>query len=84
MRTTIDLPDAVYRQIKARAALQGLPVKTLVGDLLQRGLLASEAQVRTAHARSLPPTVTVNEPFPLSVPSNAALFELLDDPGKAK
>ncbi len=84
MRTTIDLPDTLYRQIKARAALQGLPVKTLVGDLLQRGLAASDAQVKARPSRSLPPSVEVSVPFPLRHPTNAALFELLDEPGPAR
>ena len=52
MRTTIDLPDTLYRHIKARAALEGVPVKTLVGNLLQRGLAAAEPQGRSAQPRS--------------------------------
>jgi hypothetical protein len=84
MRTTIDLPDALYRHIKARAALQGVPVKTLVGTLLQRGLAAADAPARCLPARSAPPTVEVAEPFPLSAPSNAALFELLEEPDTAR
>jgi len=82
MQTTIDLPDTLYRQIKARAALEGRPVQALVGDLLQRGLAAAEAPARTR--RSLPPTVAVSALFPLSRPGNAALFELLDDPPQAR
>lgn len=86
MRTTIELPDTLYRQIKARAALEGLPVKALVRDLLQRGL-ATGAGGRGAAApsgRSTPPTIEVNQPFPSGCPSNAALFELLDEPGPAR
>ncbi len=30
MRTTVDIPDALYRQLKARAAREGCSVKTLV------------------------------------------------------
>ncbi len=30
MRTTIDIPDPVYRDLKSRAALEGLSVKELV------------------------------------------------------
>lgn len=80
MRTTIDLPDTLYRQLKARAALEGRPVKVLVGDLLQRGLAASETPAQTGQTRSLPPTVAVSGSFPMRDPTNAALFELLDDP----
>jgi hypothetical protein len=30
MRTTVDIPDPTYRQLKARAALQGCSVKELI------------------------------------------------------
>jgi hypothetical protein len=30
MRTTVDIPDATYRQLKARAALRGCSVKELI------------------------------------------------------
>jgi len=84
MRTTIDLPDMLYRHIKARAALEGVPVKTLVGALLQRGLEAAEHPAPPARPRSVPPTIVVQAPFPMTTPSNAALFELMDDPDGAR
>jgi len=30
MRTTVDIPDPVYRQLKSRAALRGCSVKQLI------------------------------------------------------
>jgi hypothetical protein len=30
MRTTIDIPDPLYREVKARAALQGRTVKEII------------------------------------------------------
>ena len=38
MRTTLDLPDETFRQLKAQAALRGLELKELVTQLIQRGL----------------------------------------------
>ena len=38
MRTTVDLPDALYRQLKARAALEGTTVKKVLKGLVQREL----------------------------------------------
>lgn len=84
MRITIDLPEALYRHIKVRAALEGVPVRALVGILLQRGLAVADTPVRGASARSAPPTVEVTEPFPLSAPCNAALFELLEEPDASR
>ena len=38
MKTTLDIPDDVYRQIKALAALQGRSVKDLVNTALRKTL----------------------------------------------
>ena len=38
MRTTIDLPDDLFRQAKARAASEGRKLKELFTDYVERGL----------------------------------------------
>ena len=38
MRTTVDLPDALYRKLKARAALESASVKEILVRLVQREL----------------------------------------------
>ncbi len=38
MKTTIDVPDDLYRRVKARAALLGLPVREVTIDLYKRWL----------------------------------------------
>jgi len=38
MRTTLDLPDQLFRTLKARAALQGRSLKDLVVSYVERGL----------------------------------------------
>ena len=80
MRTTIDLPDALLRQLKAKAALEGTTLKTLVLGLMERGLRASVEQTQ-APSGDLPalPSIRLGRPLNLPCPSNAALFELLDD-----
>src|SRR5574337_441752 len=79
MRTTIDLPDALYRELKARAALEGRSVKDLMHSLLRRALSAP-AVAATPPARGQPPSVSAGGPLPLATPSNASLFGLLDAP----
>jgi len=34
MRTTVEIPDPLYRELKAKAALEGVPVK----DVIVRGV----------------------------------------------
>ncbi|NOY94231.1 MAG: hypothetical protein GXP55_23890 [Deltaproteobacteria bacterium] len=38
MKTTLEIPDEVYRQIKALAALEGRSVRDLVNTLLRKRL----------------------------------------------
>jgi len=38
MRTTIDLPDALFRRAKAEAALRGYHLKDLIADALRVAL----------------------------------------------
>lgn len=38
MRTTIDLPDDLFRQAKARAALDGMRLKDLITRFVEQGL----------------------------------------------
>ncbi len=43
MRTSLDLPDPLFRTLKARAALQGRSLKDLVVSYVERGLRESPA-----------------------------------------
>lgn len=38
MRTMIDLPEATLRQLKARAATDGVSMTNLVRDFVERGM----------------------------------------------
>ncbi len=38
MRTTIDIPDTLYRRIKARAATEGKPAKALILQAVEQAL----------------------------------------------
>ena len=47
MRTTIDIPDELYRTLKARAAISGVTVRELIQSLIEQGLGASSARPAT-------------------------------------
>ena len=47
MRTTIDIPDGVYRTLKSKAALEGSTVKSMVLKLVRRELDGGKQTVRT-------------------------------------
>ncbi|HEX8725696.1 MAG TPA: hypothetical protein VF737_09935 [Gemmatimonadaceae bacterium] len=54
MRTTVDLPDDLYRRLKARAALGGLKVRELMTQYVEQGL-RSLPTPSSERARSQPP-----------------------------
>jgi len=45
MRTTVDIPDPIYRRLKAEAAMQGCSVK----ELVLRGVKAELGGRKSAH-----------------------------------
>jgi hypothetical protein len=49
MKTTLDLPDRLYRQIKARAALKGQTIKSFFLDAI-RDKLATDQNAKTKQA----------------------------------
>ena len=78
MRTTIDLPDALFRTLKARAALEGVSMKALLGRALEAALQAPASTVHVAPPRPPLPSIRVGNPLPEGL-SNAQLFELLGE-----
>ena len=54
MRTTLDLPDETFRQLKSQAALSGLKLKELVTQLIQRGLTANDIVIDTQTRERIP------------------------------
>lgn len=79
MRTTIDLPDELFRQAKARAALSGVSLRELITRFVERGLQRSGQPVTADRPRrgDLPEIIP---PRGRKMPalSNAEIQALLD------
>ena len=88
MRTTLDLPDATFRQLKAQAALSGLKLKELVTQFIDRGLAGG---LPAGSPKQLPQAGEVaTNPYPIPIArdvdgsvtpylSNAQLYAILDE-----
>ena len=61
MRTTIDLPDDLFRKAKARAAMQGQALKDLVADALKL-LLQTPKEATATPRRTHFPIVKPKDP----------------------
>lgn len=58
MRTTLDLPDELFRQVKARAALTGSTIKGLLKRYVESGLRQADPPPARAGQRSRLPVIT--------------------------
>ncbi len=58
MKTTLDLPDALVKQVKMRAVREGRKLKDEVADLLRKGLAAPPTPARPAPVVKSPRIVT--------------------------
>ncbi len=63
MKTTLDLPDTLVKQVKLRALRDGRKLKDAVADLLRKGLKAA----RDAEADDTQPVITTDKKTGLPV-----------------
>jgi hypothetical protein len=78
MRTTLDLPDTLFKHLKARAALEGRSLRDLVIELVERGLNVRDVSDPQQRFMARP---LIGAHAPLAVPadkfSNADLYDLI-------
>lgn len=86
VRTTIDLPDELYRALKARAALQGTTLRALVRLFVEQGLKeASDRGEGGQRGRREPPPVIVPPrgiPIPATPRKTLRTLEEAEDEAK--
>jgi hypothetical protein len=79
MRTTVDLPDELFRRAKARAALDGLKLKELIARYVEQGLRQSDASRAPTGERQRSPLPVIAKAAtgrPIPAVSRAGLGEL--------
>ena len=54
MRTTLDLPDDLMREVKIRAVRENRKLKEAIADLLRRGLSQRRSERKVHHRVTLP------------------------------
>ena len=79
MRTTINLPDGLLREIKAKAALEGVTLSALMLSLVERGMRTGSEANRASAGRSHLPCLDIKKPLRNLDFSNAGLFDLVND-----
>jgi hypothetical protein len=83
MRTTIDLPDDLYRAFKARAGLNGVKLRQLVQRLIEQGLRSTG--IEPAARKHVPPPVII-PPRGVAIPavSRAEVTRMEDEEDEAR
>jgi hypothetical protein len=75
VRTTIDIPNPLYRQLKSKAATEGRSVKELVLRAVEGELHASPKKVK----KRKPPVIKSKNPGSLYL-DNDKIFEIIPFP----
>ena len=76
VRTTVDIPDAVYRRLKARAASEGSSAKALILRGVERVLKETQ---RRPQRRVTGPIVPSKRPGAMRL-DNARIYEVISFP----
>jgi hypothetical protein len=83
MRTTIDLPDNLYRTLKVRAGMTGLTLKQLVQELIEQGMRSPRA-VPSAIRRAPPPVIIPPRGVPIPALSREEIRRIEEEEDEAK
>ena len=51
MRTTVDLPDSLFKQVKAEAALRGMKLRDFIRRSLEQALTGSSQKAKSRRVR---------------------------------
>ncbi len=79
MKTTVEIPERLFRQAKAQAALEGRKLKDLVAEGLRAALRGKRGAPGKPHHIKFP-VLPSRGRAPLPIPDDAAYrAELLDD-----
>ena len=75
MRTTIDIPDPMYRRLKARAATEGRTAKALILRAVEQVLAAKPASGKKLKA----PVIASKRPGTMQL-DNARIYDVISFP----
>lgn len=67
MKATLDIPDDLYRQVKARSAMEGRPLRAVAMELFQNWLHGARPTVETAlkatAGEAAAPWLAITQPY---------------------
>ncbi len=81
MRTSLDIPDPLFKHLKTRAAQEGRTLRDLVIELVERGLSAREGVDPHKRFLARPPVLPSQGPMamPVGQMTNADLYNTINE-----
>jgi hypothetical protein len=79
MRVTINLPEDLYRSLKARARVNGLTLPQLVRQLIEQGLPSPAGVTPPASRHAPPPVIIPCRGVPIPALSREELMRMEED-----
>src|SRR5213075_1777819 len=79
MRTTIELPDGLYRTLKARAGLSGTTVREVIHRLIEKGLRAPAESPPSVAKHAPPPVIIAPRGLPIPALSREELRRIEEE-----
>jgi hypothetical protein len=83
MRTTIDLPEDLYRTLKARAGMSGMTLRQLVHQLIEQGLRSPRGE-STVSRHAPPPVIIAPRGVPIPALSREQIRRIEEAEDEAK
>ncbi len=84
MRTTIDLPENLYRTLKVRAGMSGLTLRELVQQLIEKGLSSPRGAMASPNRHAPPPVIIPYRGMPIPAVSRAEIARMDEEEDEAK
>jgi hypothetical protein len=84
MRTTIDLPENLYRTLKVRAGMSGLTLRELVQQLIEKGLSSPRGAMASPIRHAPPPVIIPYRGMPIPAVSRAEIARMDEEEDEAK
>jgi len=78
MKATIEIPDDLYRKVKAKSALQGRPVRAVTVELFQRWLEEDTPIARISREEGLEAWLRLGAEVSRNAPPGPTATEILE------
>jgi hypothetical protein len=78
MKATIDIPDELYRRLKAKSALEGRPVRSVVVELVQHWVEGGTTAARPSPDQWLEDWFRLGEEASRNAPPGPTATEVLE------